>query len=389
MKKLFTYSIFLVISILLGACDLIESQPQPTPVVYESSGENSLNMVIAEGEVVPAKELQIFASTNAKVEEILVEEGQLVEAGEVILRFEMTEQLTAELEVAKLENLQASQALDDLTLYGNLQKQTAFQRVLDAQSGRRVAQIAWDKFDEDQYNDDLEIIKEDVINARQELDDAKEELKEYLNLEEDNSQRKNRQDDVDEAQLALNESERELEQKEQEYDQLQLNLELTEAELDTAWEEYRKFDQNKLNKDQLSLAEQRLVATQARVTALQSAIEDLQVTAPFAGTIVKIDVEEGESVFIGQPISTVADFSTWYVESIDISELDITDFEIGDSVTLEFDAFDGESIKGEVVMINEFPELKFNDVLYRVRFNLEKNELPLRWKMSVIIKKDK
>ena len=388
MKKIFTISILIGVSIILCACDMITA-PQPTPVVYESSSDNSLDLIIAEGEVVPAKDMQILSVSNATVAEILVEEGELVEAGEVILRFKIPEQLSAELKAAELEQLKASQALDDLNRYGNSQKQKAYQRVLDAQTAHRAALAAWDAFDQDQYDEDLETIKEDVIDAKTELDDAKEELKEYLDLEEENSLRKNRQDDVDDAQLSLNELEREQEQLEQEYEQLQLNLDLSKAELDTAWQEYRKFQQNDVPEDQLELAEQQVATANAKVAAIQASMEDLSVTAPFNGTLVKIDVEQEQSVYAGQLLAVIADFSTWYVESTDITELEIVDFVVDDMITLEFDALPEESIRGKVIEINDFPELRFNDVIYRVRIELPDHDLPLRWKMSAIIKKQK
>lgn len=363
--------------------------PQPTPVVYESSSDHSLDLIIAEGEVVPAKDMQILSVSNATVAEILVEEGELVAAGEVILRFEIPEQLSAELKAAELEQLKVSHALDDLNRYGQLQKQKAYQRVLDAKTAHRAALAAWDEFDPDQYDEDLETIKEDVIDAKSELNDAKEELKEYLDLDEENTLRKNRQDDVDEAQLALNKLEREQEQLKQDYEQLQLNLDLTKAELDTAWEEYRKFQQNDVPQDQQELAEMGVAVANAKMEALQSAIEDLSITAPFDSTLVKIEVEEGQSLFAGQMVAVLADFTTWYVESTDITELEIVDFVVNDTVTLEFDEFPGISIRGKVIEINEFPELRFNDVIYRLRIELPENDLPLRWKMSVIIKKQK
>jgi len=388
MKKIFTVSILLGVSIILCACNMI-TPPQPTPVVYESSSDNSLGLIIAEGEVMPAKDMQILSVSNATVAEILVEEGELVEADQVILRFEIPEQLSAELKAAELEQLKASQTLDDLNRNGQLQKQKAYQRVLDAQTAHREALAAWDEFDQDQYDEDLEAIKEDVIDAKSELDDAKEELKEYLDLEEENTLRKNRQDDVDEAQLSLNELEREQEQLEQDYDQLQLNLDLSKAELDTAWQEYRNFQQFDVPEDQLELAEKHVTTANAKVAAIQASMEDLSITAPFDGTLVKIDVEEEQSVHAGQLLAVIADFSTWYVESTDITELEIVDFAVEDMVTLEFDALPGESIWGKVIGISDFPELRFNDVINRVRIELPEHDLPLRWKMSVIIKAQK
>jgi hypothetical protein len=56
---------------------------------------------------------------------------------------------------------------------------------------------------------------------------------------------------------------------------------------------------------------------------------------------------------------------------------------------LEFDAFPGESVPGKVIEIKDLPIIKYSDVIYPVRIELMENELPLRWKMSVVIKIEK
>lgn len=387
-KKFLLIITILGSSILLGACDAFNGS-EVTPVVYDSVKEDSSGLIIADGEVVPNNDIQIVSTTNGQVEKILIEEGQPVQAGDVILRLETPEQLMAELKSAQLDQLKAQQAWDDLKLYGNLQKQKAFQRVLDAQSARRAALAAWDAFDENQYEDDLETIKEEVIDARTELEDAKEDLKDFLDLEEDNPQRVNRQEDVDEAQIALNELEREQAALEQTYEQLQLNLAYSEAEEETAWNEYRKFKQENVPDDQLTLAEEQLATTNARIHTIEVSIADLEITTPIEGTLVLLNVQEGEWIYTGQMLAVVADLSTWYVESTDTNELEIVDVQIGDTVTLEFDAFPDETVRGRVIKINDFPVMKYNDVIYPLRIELLDNDLPLRWKMTVIIKIDR
>lgn len=384
-NKFFLIITILGLSILMGACDTF-TDSQPTPVVYESVEEDTSGLIIADGEVVPRNDIQILSNTKGQVEEVLVEEGQLVEVGQVIFRLETPEQLLAEMKSAQLDQLKAQQALDNLLLYGKLQKQKAYQRVLDAQTARRAALAAWDAFDEDQYEDDLEALKEDVIDARTELEDAKEDLKDFLDLEEDNPQRMNRQEDVDEAQIALNELERELAALEQTYEQLQLNLAFTEAEEETAWNEYRKFKQEEVPDDQLNLAEEQLATANAGMNAIKASIADFEITTPIDGTLVLLKVQEGEWIYAGQMLAVVADFSTWYVESTDTNELEIVDVQIGDTVTLEFDAFPDEIVRGRVVEINNFPVVKYNDVIYPLRIELLDNDLLLRWKMNVIIK---
>jgi len=372
-------------SILLVACDTFNVS-QATPVVYDSVKEDSSGLIIADGEVVPNHDIQIVSTTNGKVEEILIEEGQPVRAGDIILRMETPKQLMAELKTAQLDQLKAQQSWDDLQLYGNLQKQKTYQRVLDAQTARRAALAALDAFDEDQYDDDLETIKEEVIDARTELEDAKEDLKDFLDLEKDNPQRVNRQEDVDEAQIALNELEREQAALEQTFEQLQLNLALSEAEEETAWNEYRKFKQENVPDDQLALAEEQLATAKARIDAIEASIADLEITTPIEGTLVLLNVQEGDWLSIGQMLAVVVDFSTWYVESTDTNELEIVDIQVGDTVTLEFDAFPGKTVRGRVIEIKDFPVMKYNDVIYPVRIELLDHDLPLRWKMTAIIK---
>lgn len=384
-KKFLLIITILGLSILLGACDTF-TVSQATPVVYDAVKPDTSGLIIADGEVVPSNDIQIISTKNGQVAEVLFEEGQTVQAGEVILRLETPKQLLAELKSAQLDQLKAQQVLDDLQLYGNLQKQKAYQRVLDAQTARRSALTAWDAFDEDQYEDDLETIKEEVIDARKELEDAKGDLKDFLDLEEDNPQRVNRQEDVDEAQITMNELEREQAALEQTYEQLQLNLAFSEAEEETAWNEYRKFKQENVPDDQLTLAEEQLATANARIDAIEASIADFEITTPMEGTLVLLNVQQSEWLYAGQMLAVVADFSTWYVESTDTNELEIVDVKVGDAVTLEFDAFPDETVRGRVIEIKDFPVMKYNDVIYPIRIELIDNDLPLRWNMSVIIK---
>ncbi|MDO9086321.1 MAG: HlyD family efflux transporter periplasmic adaptor subunit [Anaerolineaceae bacterium] len=372
---------------MLSACNT-NNTPNETPVVYDSVQENSSGIVIADGEIVPAKDMQIISQSNGKVTELLIEEGQQVQAGQVIIRLEIPQQLIAELKSAELEQLQAQQSLDELVLYGYLQKQLAYQRVLDAQVGRNVALAVWDDFDEDKYEQDLEKLNEDMIDAKQELKDAKNDLEDFLDLEEDNALRKRRQDTLDKAQISLNQAERAYDNLEINYEQLQLNLELTKAVLDTAIAEYQKFGQSDIQREQKELAEELLSTANTQVEALQSAMNDLEITAPFNGKMVSLKIQHGEWIRVGQVVAVIVDDSSWLVESTDINEMDIVQIKIGDEVTIELDAFPGEMIRGKIIEIDEYPQSKYNDVIYPVRIQLAENNLPLRWMMSVIIKFD-
>jgi multidrug efflux pump subunit AcrA (membrane-fusion protein) len=384
-NKFFLIFCIFVSFFILSACDANRVTTE-TPVVYDSVRENPSGILIADGEIVPASNMQIMSQNNGVVDEVLVEEGQYVQAGDVIIRLEIPKQLMTELARAEFEQLKAQQVLDELLLYGNLQKQKAYQRILDIQSARNAAMAAWDDFDKEKYNQDLDELNEKIIEAEQDLKEAKEDLTDFLDLEEDNPFRKRRQEALDNAQISLNKAERELDRFEINYKQLKLNVEITNAELETATAEYQKFGQNDFQKDQKDLAEEQFSTANTQIEALHAAMSDMEINAPFDGKIVFLNVQKGEWIRAGQVVSVIADDSTWFVESTDINELDVVRIQIGGLVTVELDAFPGERIEGKVVEITEYPQLKYNDVIYPVRIQLDENNLPLRWKMSVIIK---
>jgi multidrug resistance efflux pump len=352
--------------------------------VYDSSETSRSDVVIADGEIVPAKDVQLMFKVIGVVESVLVEEGQTVREGEVLFRLEDQQVLKADLEKARVEELNAQQALDDLFLYADMEKYQAYQDVLHARTQLNQVEAAWDDFDEDAYEDDLDDAEEKIADAKQTLEDKRDDLADYLDLDEDNTTRQNRQDAVDRAELDLNQKQRDRDELKQSYDQLRLDLDSAKARLATAEDAYDNFGQGP-DQDLLAAAEQRLAAATAQVEALQSAISDLELTAPFNGTVVRVDITEGEFVRAAQMVAVLADFSDWYVETTDLNELEVTRVAVGDSVLIKTDAFEGEELTGTVIQIKDYAEINYSDVTYPVRIKINDTDLPLRWKMTVVV----
>lgn len=99
-------------------------------------------------------------------------------------------------------------------------------------------------------------------------------------------------------------------------------------------------------------AEAELAAAEAGVAAARQALERRTLRAPFAGTVAHIHVEEAQIVNPGRPVITLADFSQWRVETTDLSELDVARFEKGMAVEVTFDAFPDETVAGEVLEVS-------------------------------------
>lgn len=379
-------SLYLILSLgllfLLAACGNAEADT--APIVYDAAEDAASGLVIADGELVPEKDVQLVFEANGTVAKVLVEEGQTVQAGDVLFQLEAQENLLAELENAKLEQIAAQQTLDDLFLYADQDKNMAYQNLLDARLALNLAEAALDNFDEDAYDDDLETAKEEIADAKQALEDAEDDLADYSDLDEDNTARKSREDAVKDAKIDLKEAERERDEIKLERDQVYLNLELAEANLTAAETEFNKRDSGP-DMDNLAAAEQRLAAANAAVDALNAAIENLSVTAPFSGTIAVLYIDEGDFVHAGQTAGLLADFSTWYVETTDLNELEVVRINEGDPVSVELDAFPGETLTGSVLQIDQAAVMQHGDVTYPTRIQLDASELSLRWKMSVIV----
>jgi HlyD family secretion protein len=94
--------------------------------------------------------------------------------------------------------------------------------------------------------------------------------------------------------------------------------------------------------------------------ALNEALEQLNKTvirAPMTGVITRLNVEEGETAIIGTMnnagslLLTVADLSVMEAV-VRVDETDIPDIQLGDSTTIEIDAFQRQKFKGRVTEIS-------------------------------------
>jgi HlyD family secretion protein len=94
-------------------------------------------------------------------------------------------------------------------------------------------------------------------------------------------------------------------------------------------------------------------AVQAAELALERAQADLEATVlitPFDGTIIALNAGPGEAVG-STPFVTLADLTTWQVETVDVDEWLVARIEVGQAVELTFPAFDQKALTGVVASI--------------------------------------
>lgn len=125
------------------------------------------------------------------------------------------------------------------------------------------------------------------------------------------------------------------------------------------------------------------------VASAREAVDQRTLTAPFAGTIASVGVEVGEIASPGRPIVALADFSKWVVETTDLTELDVVAVAVGFPVKVSIDALPGKDLQGTVVDIDTVSTASRGDVTYTVTVELDNNDsLPLRWGMTAFVDVD-
>jgi multidrug efflux pump subunit AcrA (membrane-fusion protein) len=97
-------SLLVLAAFVLGACGGTPAAPAGQPAeatdipAIQSNGE-----VMAEGRIVPRQSVELAFASNGQLEEVLVPEGAMVKAGEVIARLGNRESLESSVASAELD----------------------------------------------------------------------------------------------------------------------------------------------------------------------------------------------------------------------------------------------------------------------------------------------
>jgi len=129
--------------------------------------------------------------------------------------------------------------------------------------------------------------------------------------------------------------------------------EIEKADADLALEE-AKYEDAKRTYERLADGPNKndLAAAQARVDAAQATLNMARLTAPCAGTVTEASPLPGDQVTAGMMAFRVDDLSSLLVD-VDVSEVDINDISLGQTVSLSFDAILEKDYEGQVVKVSQ------------------------------------
>jgi len=377
-KKIF--SVLMLIALLLTSCSVLggTGTPESTPIPVVSDN----GAVISQGNIVPKDYMYLAFPGGGHVAEILVKQGDTVTTGQVLARLGDQQQYQANLIAAQLQLTNAQQALDDLNKHSDLAAASAWLSLLDAKQNLIQAQNAWNAVDTDAYRQQMDDAVIKVSDMKTQLDDAQTEFDKYANLASDNPTRKAAETALKDAQDNYDQAVHEHDQLVIDHDRAQANLSLAKAQQDQAQNDY---DSTRSGPDpeKRSLAQQNLDVAQAHVATAQSALDNLELKAPFNGTAVDVNVSVGELVGTDKWAVLVADFSEWVVETSDLTEQEVVKLSMGQAATVVPDALPDLHLASSISEISDMFYVSAGDVLYHVRLKLDQTDPALRWGMTV------
>jgi HlyD family secretion protein len=378
----------LVIAVILilttVSCSGISPQPTPTPDI-NPIGETS-PVVSITGVVLPQRWATLSFSMTGVISEILVEEGEQIEAGQIIARSDNREQIEATIEANRLLVLEAQRSLDDLYEQAEVAAAQALQDVALAREALDIAEDQWDINQPGNRGTEYTIkaAKANVVILKKRLDKAQ---KMYKKTHGKVAKAK--------AQIILSDAHRAynsavwlldwLKEGADEIEQavLDANVELAQASLDFAQEEWERLEDGP-DPDDVVLLEQQLANAQAQLKAAEATLEDTELRAPFTGTISKIFVNPNEWISPGQPIAIIADLDQLIIETTDLNEIDRVQINVGDRAEVFFDALPDLSVGGEVTYIASKAS-EGSGVNYTAEIELDSVEEEIYWGMTAFI----
>jgi multidrug efflux pump subunit AcrA (membrane-fusion protein) len=368
-------AIFVLASVLLTACNGTQATLTPTTT-------DTANTVVAEGHVNPNADANLTFNVRGAVAEILVKEGQKVSKDDTLIRLAGQEQAQAALAAAQLELTSAQQAYDTFIRTADLSTAQAWEAWQQAQVTRAAKQLDWEKIDPNNIQDQIDTAQTDVQDKKKALDDSNDTLAKYLDLKSDNPTRRQAEADVRKAEADYNTAIRKVEDLQRQIDTPRAAL---DAALATEAEAKRTYELSKdgPNPEQKDLLQARLNNAKAQVAAGQDALDNYELKAPFDGVVTDINTKLDELIGPEKYAVQVADFSAWYIETSDLTELEVVKVSVGQKVDIEPDALPGLILKGAVESISQSYKLQGGDVLYTVKIKFDNTDPRLRWGMTV------
>ncbi|MBP0027435.1 efflux RND transporter periplasmic adaptor subunit [Roseofilum sp. Guam] len=326
---------------LLAYTSMLQRTPSPVKVTTTAIESGSLEQTINESGIVELGDEQtIKAPDDSTVEQVLVTVGELVQAGEEIIRLRNPERETRlQAQLTQIEETMVQLAHDQ-------QKVQAAEQTLE--TAQRQLQIHTLELEEKQLR--LERHQQQVQEKQADLADSQEELENLLELEEkgfiSGDQLRSQRRKVRDAEIAVREAQLTVEtetlilerQKLEQSNQQQTAIASSTSELQNA--------QLAVNRIQLQLQRQEL-----ELRKIQQELQDTLITTPINGIVLRVNVNNGEGVTRGHELLTLGDPTQEYVR-LSLSTLNAAKVRLNQPARITIIGPDSPVYDGQVVALS-------------------------------------
>ena len=345
----------IVLDLLLAACGTGGTSATETAAVPTVLADKA---VISEGREEPVRFVEIGFNASGLVSEVLVKQGDPVEAGQVIAR----------LEGSNAQTLETARA-------------AATRELADANEAVRAAQNALDDF---RIPMDLKPMgpEEAVHYTYEQLEKARADYEPYKYIH----QRRDRNDFNQDCKITNG------------IETCKNIASYYDRVLRDAWDEYREAIEWMDHVATLDNAKAKRLEAQKNYDDLQNdanpeetagiraSLAEAELSAPFPGTVAKLDIKVGETASAGTTIATIADFSKWVIKTTDLTEIDVVNIKQGQTALITLDALPDMKLTGTVDAIGRTYSEKQGDIVYEVTIILNDTNPNLRWGMTAEVK---
>lgn len=386
-----------ILSILWATGRGLAATPSPTP---EAPDEIAPAGTVAKGHLVPRLTADLGFTNGGSVEQVLVKEGDPVQAGETLVRVGDPREYEARIAASEFELLKAKQALDDLYEKAAYELADAEKRLADAKKVQDSASWKVKSLKRgtpqlyiDQAYANLKLTEQQVQKAKDDLRKAEKQWKDtssilwkfvkrhdykllLFNLERKVAQTEKRYSDAMKKYNDLLKPVDEIDLAQAEADLAMANARVSQAERD------RQALLNGPDPDQVALAKARIQKAEAALTAAKAAAADAALVSPISGRVAAVNFKNDEWIPPVQTAVVVADLSSWILEIDDLPEDQVPGIRVGQEARVTFEALPDLELSGRVESISRLAGESHGDVTYTVKIGLDGSDARMRWGMT-------
>ena len=397
MKRLSMITVYLLL--VFSAASLVSCAPKAKAGNQAASNATATvlapvksgGLTVSEGSVVPVKHVDLTFLATGVVSQVLVPEGAPVKADDLISNLDGKQAAQAAVAGTQLALVSAQQNLDNLNKNADVAKANAEMAVATAAKALDDATKNLNRKNYKPINTySLNNARATYELALNDLQTAQDNYSSVANRAEDDVIRNMALVALSNAQLARDKALYNLNYllglpNTLDVNQANAQVSVAQANLDAANRALDKV-KNGPDTDQLVLATASVTNAKAQLAAAQEALTNLDLKAPFNGTLVSNNLKVGQFVSPAAPAPvTIADLSEYEVETTDLTELNVVNIKAGSKCLVTFDAIPDLTLNGTVDKIDTLGVNKQGDITYTVSIKLEKQDPRLLWNMTASV----